>query len=561
MRYLKSITTLSVFLLLGCSDDKKTTTDVSKAQAGGGNPPVEQNPETKPSAKELENSPAKPTTLADWIKDKRIYFTIPFIERILWIEFTKEGAMKGTNGENGPTYTVENLKVTALESNSSSGRSIGSPNALAFAFVFPSTFVSKGDKIHTQSKSGEPRPTLTVVRVENISETPKSFIEYEPNTSPTSQLGQGAIAKALENKRLHFGVHGFETNCVQFFSNGMVMTRGDDEPLVAETTIGQIIKLKELWSDSMEYAFRFSKPAIQAGDKFMVFRGKNLLDPYETYPVLVFKLEDLPSGGMADLISGKRIHYEPAEKASWIQFDVDGTAIDEYGYFKYLFWVNGLKASIPKQQTEKPSVSVTFHAQTLKAGDSITITRGNKIHATKITMVKPASMPVGLTGEEKEEEKKRRAQAPVIASTGNIREMTRAMHRNAQKNTIPEQWCDFFISKKVPLETFLSPQLPQTPKLKAALKQGGGKLVNPSLVSHYAINKAMINRDWDLLHEQVLIFECDLGWNGAGGMADALKYMETYKLKWIAVGYGDGSTRLVTKEELTNLPWATPVGN
>jgi hypothetical protein len=259
---------------------------------------------------------------------------------------------------------------------------------------------------------------------------------------------------------------------------------------------------------------------------------------------------------MADLISGKRIHYEPAEKASWIQFDVDGTAIDEYGYFKYLFWVNGLKASIPKQQTEKPSVAVTFHAQTLKVGDSITITRGNKIHEAKITNVKSASMPVGLSGEEKEKEKKRKAQAPVIASMRNIREMTRGMHRNAQKNTIPEQWCDFFISKKVPLETFLSPQLPQTPKLKAALKQGGGKRV-----SHYAINKAMINRDWDLLHEQVLIFECDLGWNGAGGMADALKYMETHKLTWIAVGYGDGSTRLVTKEELTNLPWATPVGN
>ena len=106
------------------------------------------------------------------------------------------------------------------------------------------------------------------------------------------------------------------------------------------------------------------------------------------------------------------------------------------------------------------------------------------------------------------------------------------------------------------LETFLSPQLPQTPKLKAALKQGGGK----DRVSHYAINKAMINRDWDLLYEQVLIFECDLGWNGGGGMADALKYMETHKLTWIAVGTGGGTTQLVTKEELTNLPWGTPQG-
>ena len=103
---------------MGCSDDKKTTTDVSKAQAGGGNPPVEQNPETKSSAKELENSPAEPTTLADWIKDKRIYFSLPFIERILWIEFTKEGAMKGMNGENG-TYTIDDLgtPITGLPGN------------------------------------------------------------------------------------------------------------------------------------------------------------------------------------------------------------------------------------------------------------------------------------------------------------------------------------------------------------------------------------------------------------------------------------------------------------
>ena len=104
----------------------------------------------------------------------------------------------------------------------------------------------------------------------------------------------------------------------------------------------------------------------------------------------------------------------------------------------------------------------------------------------------------------------------------------------------------------MPLETFLSPQLLKTPKLKAALKQGGGKRV-----SHYAINKAMINRDV-INAEQVLIFECDLGWNGAGGMADVLKYMEKYQLKWIAVGYGDGSGRLVTKEELASLPWGTP---
>lgn len=538
-RNLKYITVLSACLLLSCTKDEEPTEN-SQPKTGA---------ENQPSVPSLDPN-TSPDSLEGWIKDKRIYVTVPFfMERIMWFEFPKGGAMKAQDGQTR-TYTVEDLKITTLGPDGSSEGSL----------VFPNAIVSKGDKIHTQPlvSNAKPRHAFTVVRVEDISETPKSFIEYEPNTNPASQLGQGAIAKALENKRLHFGVHGFETNCVQFFSSGMILTLGNDEPMSAETTLGQIIKLNELGSDNMEYAFRFSKPTIQTGDKFMVFRGKSLLNPYETYPVLVFKVEDLPSGGMADLISGKRIHYEPAEEASWIQFNTDGTAIDEYDYNKYLFLVNGLKASIPKQPTDKTSVSVTFHAQTLKAGDSITINRGNKIHEAKITNVKPASRPVGMSGGEKEEEKRRRAQAPVMASMRNIREMDRAMRRNqeaTQKKTLPEQWCDFFISKKVPLETFLSPQLPQTPQLRAALKQGGGKRV-----SHYAINKAMINRDWDLLHEQVLIFECDLGWNGAGGMADALKYMETYKLKWIAVGHGDGVRRRVTKEEVASLPWDTPQG-
>jgi len=361
-----------------------------------------------------------------------------------------------------------------------------------------------------------------------------------------------SLADALKNKRLHYGVHGFETNCIQFNANGTVRGMGSDESL--ETVIsGRSIAFFD--KESMEGGFQFSRPAVEVGDKFMVVRGENFLNPYEIYPVLVLKLEPPPSGGMADLITGKRIFYQPAEKAGWIQFHADGTAMDEYSHDKFLFWVNGLKVSIPKGQAEEPTVIVTFHAQSLKAGDAITITRDSKTHEAKIINVKSASMPVGLSGEEKE----RKAKAPVIASMGNIREMTRAMHSSqeaTEKNMLPEQWCDFFISKKMPLETFLSPQLPQTPKLMAALKQGGGK----ERVSHYAINKAMINRDV-INVEQVLIFECDLGWNGAGGLADALKYMETYHLKWIAVGYGDGSGRLVTKEELANLPWGTPVGN
>ena len=532
MRNLKYITVLSACLLLSCTKDEEPTEN-SQPKTGAENQPSIPSPDPKTSTDSLEG----------WIKDKRIYVyvTIPsFMERIMWFECSNEGVMKTLDGQTG-TYTVEDLKITTLDAD-------GSSEGLT---VFPSASVSKGDKIQYQPKNRKPRPAFTVARVENISEPVKTFIEYGKDTDSTSPLGQGTIAKTLENKRLHFGVHGFETNCVQFLSNGMILTLGNDEPFSADTSLGQIIKLYRPFREKkeMEFAFRFSKPTIQAGDKFMVFRGENLLKPYETYPVLVFKVEDLPSGGMADLISGKRIHYEPAEKASWIQFNANGTAIDEYEFQNYLFLVNGLKATIPKSQTEKTTVAVTFHAQTLKTGDSITITRGDKIHEAKITNVKPAAMPVGLSLNEKD----RQTLIPVIQSQFNVKKF---LESRPHKTKLPQNWCDFLISNKVQPKTFLSPQLPQTSKLIAALSRGDGN----ARVSHYAINKAMINRDWDLLHEQVLIFECDLGWNGAGGMADALKYMETYKLNWIAVGHGNGVCRRVTKEEVASLPWDTPQG-
>ena len=50
-------------------------------------------------------------------------------------------------------------------------------------------------------------------------------------------------------------------------------------------------------------------------------------------------------------------------------------------------------------------------------------------------------------------------------------------------------------------------------------------------------------------------FECDLGWNGAGGLEDALKYMDKLKLEKIAVGSVVGFNSSVTKEELKKLKW------
>ena len=68
------------------------------------------------------------------------------------------------------------------------------------------------------------------------------------------------------------------------------------------------------------------------------------------------------------------------------------------------------------------------------------------------------------------------------------------------------------------------------------------------------MNKVMSGKDNED-PEVVLVFECDLGWNGAGGLEDALKYMEQLKLEKIAVATADGAARAFTREELKKLKW------
>ena len=57
------------------------------------------------------------------------------------------------------------------------------------------------------------------------------------------------------------------------------------------------------------------------------------------------------------------------------------------------------------------------------------------------------------------------------------------------------------------------------------------------------------------LNEQVMVFECDLGWNGFGGLAEAQQFMTKHKLTAIAVGFTDGIARQVTLKELPKLKW------
>ena len=147
-----------------------------------------------------------------------------------------------------------------------------------------------------------------------------------------------------------------------------------------------------------------------------------------------------------------------------------------------------------------------------------------------------------------------------------------------------DKWCDAILRDARTLAVFYSPQHPDTPKLKESLPKPKPTKpepaeppapTEPSLttdppapvqdkpmplpkgkrVSHYAMNKVMSRKDSTEDSEVVLVFECDLGWNGAGGLEDALKYMDKFKLEKIAVATADGSTHFVTKEELKKLKW------
>ena len=105
--------------------------------------------------------------------------------------------------------------------------------------------------------------------------------------------------------------------------------------------------------------------------------------------------------------------------------------------------------------------------------------------------------------------------------------------------------------------------------------------------SHYAFNAAVAGKLKDIPpkavkkdgavfieggranfpNDKVLLFECDLGWNGSGGLEDALKYMDKYKLEKIPVVFVEGVKRPLggevidtpkwrcTKEELKKLNW------
>ena len=181
--------------------------------------------------------------------------------------------------------------------------------------------------------------------------------------------------------------------------------------------------------------------------------------------------------------------------------------------------------------------------------------------------------------------------AVVSKSTNNAKILCVSLQANSDENEgkFPafDEWCDAILRDMNTLAAFISPQHPDAVKLMVSLPKltksppvsdalpspGKGDKAPPppdqatspkaspktkaEYSCHYAFNKVMAGKIPGIgtNHETVLVFECDLGWNGAGGLGDALKYMDKLKLERIAVATADGAARTVTREELKKLKW------
>jgi len=110
-----------------------------------------------------------------------------------------------------------------------------------------------------------------------------------------------------------------------------------------------------------------------------------------------------------------------------------------------------------------------------------------------------------------------------------------------------DKWCDAIIREAQTIKIYASPQDP----VVVAQADSGQK------VSSYAFNKALSGKNLNEVNPQtVMVFETDLGWNGSGGLKDALEFLQFFDGQSIAVGTADGAVRLVrSPDELRRMRW------
>lgn len=115
---------------------------------------------------------------------------------------------------------------------------------------------------------------------------------------------------------------------------------------------------------------------------------------------------------------------------------------------------------------------------------------------------------------------KAKAKANRIKSLNNMKQISIALQIYAQEHggKLPpaDKWCDVIL-KEVGPNFFISPQ---DPEAQANFEQG-------EKVSSYAFNAALAGKSLSEIDPNVvLVFECNLGWNGTGGLADLRKKVQ-----------------------------------
>lgn len=140
-----------------------------------------------------------------------------------------------------------------------------------------------------------------------------------------------------------------------------------------------------------------------------------------------------------------------------------------------------------------------------------------------------------------------------ILSERNIKDLGKGVGDYADINKkLPaaNNWCDVIFKEMGGGKAFISIQAPNAKKLNPNEKH-----------CHYAMNAAVVEKQSDEIRRPiddkkiVVLFEADLGWNGVGNLEDAKKFAKDYKPRKLAVFFGDGSSELVSPEELDQLKW------
>jgi hypothetical protein len=147
-----------------------------------------------------------------------------------------------------------------------------------------------------------------------------------------------------------------------------------------------------------------------------------------------------------------------------------------------------------------------------------------------------------------------KAKANAIKSVNNVSQLGKALlgysQDNGNKLPAGARWCDDILREAQTRKIYVSPQDPS-----ASVRAEAGQNF-----SSYALNAAVAGKGYfDLAPDTVLVFECPLGWNGTGGLADiqrARAQRGSYSsLLRIAVTMVDGSTAQATFGELGRFNW------